>query len=86
MLIINGNVSIWEFLMIHPHNANYILALNSWTQKGDKLYIPKLFEDNYYVGTYDRQFVMQERIRQYKRKISFLEKRIIELQNGNENV
>lgn len=85
-LIKNGDVYVWEFLMIHPHNTHYILALNSVVQSGDKLYIPDLFIDDYYVGNYDRQFVMKERIKQYKRKINALERRINELQNGNENV
>ena len=43
--------------MMHPHNENYILALNSWTQNGDKLYIPDILKEEYYVGKYDPAFV-----------------------------
>lgn len=83
-LLKNGEMHCWEFLMVHPHNKNYILALDSWTQKGDKLYIPQLFEGNYYVGKYDRDFVLQERIKQLKHEISFLERRITRLEKGDE--
>lgn len=85
-LIKHGDVYVWEFLMIHPHNPKYILALNSVCQSGDKLYIPTLFEDNYFVGEYDRKFIMQERIKQYKMRISALERIINEIQDGNKNV
>jgi hypothetical protein len=84
--ICNGEFQQWEFLMIHPHNKNYILALNSWTQNGDKLYIPNILKEEYYVGKYDSCFVAQERIKQYERQIKRLQERIKQLQNGNENV
>lgn len=71
--------SDWEFLMIHPHNENYILALNSWTQSGDKLYIPNILKEEYYVGKYDSCFVAQERIRQYEKQIKRLQERIKQL-------
>lgn len=84
--VCNGDFQCWEFLMIHPHNENYILALNSWTLSGDKLYIPNILKEDYYVGKYDSCFVAQERIKQYESQIKRLQERIKQLQNGNENV
>lgn len=71
-LIKGGQVQNWKFLMIHPHNDNYILAINASTENADKLYISNLFEENYYVGMYDSVFVLNERIKQYEKKIERL--------------
>lgn len=71
-LIKGGQVQNWKFLMIHPHNDSYILAINASTGNADKLYISNLFEENYYVGMYDSVFVLNERIKQYEKKIERL--------------
>lgn len=42
----NFEISYFEFLMIHPHNENYILALNMM-QDAEKIYIPYLYESYY---------------------------------------
>lgn len=81
--ISDGEFRCYEFLMIHPHNEKYILALNSWTQNGDKLYIPDILKGGYYVGKIDDGFVAQEMIKQYERKIKSLQERIKQLQNKN---
>lgn len=71
-LIRGGQVQSWKFLMIHPHNDSYILAINASTENADKLYISNLFEENYYVGMYDSVFVLNERIKQYEKEIEYL--------------
>lgn len=62
----DGNYRFWTYLMIHPKNQRYILALNSCTQNADKIYIPGLFEGDYYVGDYDGDFILRERLKQYE--------------------
>lgn len=79
----NGESQTWEYLMIHPHNSKYILALNTCTQEAYKIYIPTMLEsEHYWVGEYDSDFVLRERIRQYECKIENLKARI---RNNNEN-
>lgn len=77
----DGNYTRWEYLMIHPKNQRYILALNSWTQNGDKLYIPDLFKGDYYVGDFDEDFALRERIKQYELMEQELHERIQHMQS-----
>ena len=79
----NGEFQTWEYLMYHPHNKKYILALNACTQEADKLYVPNMLDCGlYWVGEYDSNFVLRERIRQYECKIENLKAHI---RNNNEN-
>lgn len=52
-----GKLECSDFLMVHPNNEDYILALDSITQNANKIYIPKMIEEEYYVGKYDPAFV-----------------------------
>lgn len=73
----NGEFKTWEYLMYHPHNSKYILALNAFTQEADNLYVPNMLECGlYWVGEYDSNFVLRERIRQCECKIENLKARI----------
>ena len=72
----DGEFKCWEYLMIHPKNQRYILALNSCTQNADKLYIPDLFEGYYYVGDFDGDFSLRERLKQYELMEQELHERI----------
>lgn len=74
--IVDGNYDCWEYLMIHPKNQRYILALNSCTQNADKLYIPDLFKGEYYVGDFDGDFSLRERLKQYELMEQELHERI----------
>lgn len=60
----DGDYRCWTYLMIHPKDQRYIFALNS--QDADKLYIPDLLEGDYYVGDFDGDFVLRERLKQYE--------------------
>lgn len=68
----------YEFLCIHPHNPEYILAIDEWTQNAPKLYIKNIVKENsgYYFGTYDSNFVTRKRIDFLKERISHLENRL----------
>ncbi len=90
----NGEFQTWEYLMYHPHNKKYILALNACTQEADKLYVPNMLECGlYWVGEYNSDFVLRERIRQCECKIVNLKARISDyglslgqLEEGLQNV
>ena len=62
----DGDYRFWTYLMVHPKNQSYILALNSCTQDADKLYIPDLLEGDYYVGDFDGDILLRERLKQYE--------------------
>lgn len=68
----------YEFLCVHPHNPAYILAIDEVTQDAPKLYINNIVKENsnYYVGTFDCDFVNRKRIGFLKERISHLESRL----------
>lgn len=72
----DGNYRFWTYLMVHPKNQRYILALNSCTQDADKLYIPDLLEGDYYVGDFDGDILLRERLKQYELMEQELHERI----------
>ena len=72
----DGNYRFWTYLMVHPKNQKYILALNSCTQDANKLYIPDLLEGDYYVGDFDGDFLLRERLKQYELMEQELHERI----------
>lgn len=75
--IVRGDeITGYEYLCVHPHNETYILALNSFTQEGEKHYIPQLLKGEVYVGNYDTKFFTELRIKYYKREIERLEQRL----------
>lgn len=57
-----GKLEISEFIMEHPNNEDYILASNPITQNANKIYIPLMIHEEYYVGEYDQAFVTAKRI------------------------
>lgn len=72
----DGNYRCWTYLMVHPKDQRYILALNSCTQDADKLYISDLLEGDYYVGDYDGDFFLREMLKQYELMEQELHERI----------
>ena len=58
-----GRLEFSEFLMVHPNIEGYILALDSITQNANKIYIPKMIEEEYYVGKYVPSFVRTKKNR-----------------------
>ena len=57
MVCIQGRMrpEFYKFLMIHPENENYILALNM-NKDAEKIYIPRLYE-HYYINYTDRDLL-----------------------------
>ena len=68
---INGEECIeYEYLCVHPHNSAYIIAINSLTQNGDKLYSRNLLEKPYYLGAFDRDFVLREELKYHQDRVT----------------
>ena len=61
-----GKVNYYEFLMIHPHNPEYILCLNS-TQDGVKIY-SKIVYENFFTNYSEEEIF--EKLREYYLKES----------------
>lgn len=81
-VIIDGeNVTMYEFLCVHPHNENYILALEKSSMEGKKLFIPNLlgqtsFHNEVYVGDYDSMFLTSRILEWHKRRVAYWEHRL----------
>lgn len=84
-IVIDGDeVTFYEFLCVHPKHPKYILALESCSQDGKKLYVPELlnqppFERPFrcaYVGEWDDEFVINKQIEFHNRSIAKLEERL----------
>jgi hypothetical protein len=71
----NGEAKYYEFLMIHPHNDSYILALDNVVQEGKKIYIPTLIGGGFFFD-YTIDEVNQKKIEQLEAKILRIKKRI----------
>lgn len=80
----NGEAKYYEFLMIHPHNDSYILALDDVQQEGKKIYIPTLIGGGFF-SDYTIDEVNQKKIEQLEAKISRIKKRIKILENSHES-
>lgn len=81
-VIINGeNVTRYEFLCVHPHNENYILALEKSSMEGRKLYIPNLlgetiYHGEVYIGKYDSILISSRILEWHKRRVAYWEHRL----------
>lgn len=76
-VVIDGErVTAYEFLCIHPHNKNYILALEKCSMEGKKLYIPNLLgvttsHGEVYVGEYDSMFIASRMLEWHKEQVAY---------------
>lgn len=76
-----GKLEFSDFLMVHPSNEDYIFVLDSVTQDANKLYIPLMIHEEYYVGEYDQAFVTAKRIEALEFEVKRLQLRINMLKN-----
>lgn len=81
-IIINGeDLSMYEFLCVHPHNEKYILALEKSSMEGKKLYIPNLLGETsshgeVYVGEFDSKFIASRMLEWAKGRVAHWEHRL----------
>ena len=77
----NDEVQNYEYLMVHPHCETYYLFIDNLSQEVVRIYINDLLSGDYYVGKYDRIFVMEKRKDFFRRMIKNCDKRIEELKS-----
>ena len=78
VMIDNGEVSYYYFLMIHPNNTNYVLLIDNIDKEGKKIYIPTFIGGGFFYN-YTRKEVYEKRIKQLEDKIERLKNRMKQL-------
>lgn len=68
-------------LYVHPNRETYYLFIDNWSQDVVRIHIDDLLSGDYYVGKYDRIFVMEKRKNFFRRMIKNCDKRIEELKS-----
>lgn len=84
-MIDGERVEWYEYLGLHPHNNNYIFVLDGIMQDGKKLYINNILNTKYYVGTFDRKFILRERLKYHQEKAKKLAEEIMLLEKSEEH-
>lgn len=72
VLIERGEETFYEYIMPHPKNRRYILALNRKTQGASVLKLAEMKEKNYFVGFADWRFINEtiaEQLRERLREV-----------------
>lgn len=77
----NDKFHFYEYLMVHPNRETYYLFIDNWSQDVVRIHIDDLLSGDYYVGKYDRIFVMEKRKKFFRRMIKNCDKRIEELKS-----
>lgn len=71
----NKNIKYYEFLMVHPHNENYVLLLESLSQNAYKFYIPNIIgDDSHFYIEYTEKEVLELRKKYLLNEMDLLNK------------
>lgn len=73
VLIERGEVTFYEYIMPHPKNRRYILALNRKTQDVSVLKLADMKERNYFVGFADWRFINETIAEQLRERLKEVE-------------
>lgn len=73
VLIERGEVAFYEYIMPHPKNRRYILALNRNTQDVDTLKLADMKERNYFVGFADWRSINETIAKQLRERLREVE-------------
>lgn len=77
----NGEYHTWKYLMIHPEFKDEILAISKWSHNIDRLGISSMKRENFFVGEYDTEFVVREKLRQKEEMLELIKRDIKALHN-----
>lgn len=78
--ISRNDIIYWEFLMVHPHNPNYVLMIESLSQNALKLYIPNILDSEFYQD-YTIKDMMIMQVESLKRDIQSYEEAIAKIKD-----
>lgn len=73
VLIERGEVTVYEYIMPHPKNRRYILALNRNTQDVSVLKLDDMKQKNYFVGLADWRFINETIAKQLRERLRDVE-------------
>lgn len=65
------DVKYYTFLCVHPHNNNYMILINKWTEKPERFYVQDLVEE--FVINYTDDDIMSYRLEYHKNVVQYLE-------------
>lgn len=68
-----GKLEFSEFLVASPDDENYIFAFDYATKNANKLYVPLMKLEEYYVGKCDLAFIRNKRIEALESEIKRLQ-------------
>ena len=77
----DGFVYYYEFLMVHPHNDEYVLLLDEVTQNAPKFYIPNIINCPSWQIYFTRKDILNYKREHYTRMLRINDKRINDLEN-----
>lgn len=73
VLIERGEVTFYEYIMPHPKNRRYILALSRKTQDVSVLKLVDMKQRNYFVGFADWRFINETIAEQLRERLKEVE-------------
>lgn len=62
--IVDGELCRWKYIMIHPEDRNYILAINCFTHNVDSLNLSSMKRNYFFIGESNVEFIIREKTRQ----------------------
>ncbi len=78
VFIERGEAACYEYLMTHPKNRLYVLALNHTTQNADCIKIADMKKRNCFVGHINSRFVYETMAEQLRERLRYIESFIID--------
>ena len=79
--IVDGELCRWKYIMIHPEDKKYILAINCFTHNVDSLNLFSMKKNYFFIGKRDIEFIIREKIRQKEDILKLVKRDIQALHN-----
>lgn len=79
--IVDGELYRWKYIMIHPEDGHYILAINCFTHNVDSLNLSSMKRNYFFIGERDVEFIIREKIRQKEEILELVKRDIQALHN-----
>lgn len=79
--IVDGELCRWKYIMTHPEDKQYILAINCFNHNIDSLNLFSMKKNYFFIGERDVEFIIREKIRQKEDILEFVKRDIQALYN-----
>lgn len=78
VFIERGEATYYDYLMTHPKNRLYVLALNHTTQNADCIKIVDMKKRNCFVGSINSRFIYETMVEQLRERLQYIESFIMD--------